>query len=209
MHGGDAENERTLRALRIKKRAFDLVCLLLTAPFWLPLLLVLACLVKLEHPSVPALFRQKRTGYLGQSFTMYKFRTMVPNAEAMKASLMAQNELKWPDFKIKDDPRITPLGSFLRKVSLDELPQLLNVLKGDMSLVGPRPTSFQASTYESWQKERLVVHPGITGLAQVIDRDGMEFGDRVRYDLTYIRNRCMVLDLIILYRTFAAAVRGH
>jgi lipopolysaccharide/colanic/teichoic acid biosynthesis glycosyltransferase len=128
---------------------------------------------------------------------------MVPNADVLKKELAHLNELQWPDFKITNDPRITRMGRFLRKTSLDELPQLLNVLRGDMSLVGPRPTSFSPETYELWQTERLDVMPGITGLWQIMGRGSMEFDDRVRLDVAYIERRCVWLDIQILLRTVA------
>jgi lipopolysaccharide/colanic/teichoic acid biosynthesis glycosyltransferase len=150
------------------------------------------------------MFKQLRTGKGGQRFKMYKFRSMVPNAEELKASYAHLNELQWPDFKITNDPRITPIGRFLRKTSLDELPQLFNVLTGQMSLVGPRPTSFGSETYKLWHTERLDVIPGLTGLWQIIGRAQLEFDDRLRLDITYIERRCLWLDINILFRTLVA-----
>jgi lipopolysaccharide/colanic/teichoic acid biosynthesis glycosyltransferase len=137
---------------------------------------------------------------------MFKFRTMVPNAEKMKAELVSLNEFTWPDFKVTDDPRITKIGKYLRKTSLDELPQILNVLKGDMSLVGPRPTSFSCQTYQLWQTERLDVLPGITGLWQIIGRGSLEFDDRVRLDVAYIQHRSLLLDLKIILKTVVVVI---
>ena len=137
---------------------------------------------------------------------MYKFRTMVPNAEALKQQLMHLNELQWPDFKITNDPRITRIGRFLRKTSLDEVPQIINVLTGEMSLVGPRPTSFSAQTYKLWHTERLDVLPGLTGLWQVLGRASTEFDERLRLDIAYIEKRCLWLDFQILLRTVTAVV---
>ena len=122
----------------------------------------------------------------------------------MKAQLSHLNELQWPDFKITNDPRITRIGRILRKTSLDELPQLLNVLKGEMSLVGPRPTSFSAETYQLWQTERLDVVPGLTGLWQIVGRGSTEFDERLRLDIAYIERRCLMLDIEILIRTITA-----
>ena len=135
---------------------------------------------------------------------------MVSNAEELKQELAESNELEWPDFKITNDPRVTRIGRILRKTSLDELPQLLNVLKGDMSLVGPRPTSFGPDTYALWQTERLDVIPGLTGLWQIIGRASMEFTDRVYLDVLYIENRSIWFDIQILMRTVFAvcAQRG-
>jgi lipopolysaccharide/colanic/teichoic acid biosynthesis glycosyltransferase len=144
---------------------------------------------------------------MGQRFRMFKFRTMVRNAEELKAKLASQNKLRWPDFKIENDPRITRVGRVLRKTSLDELPQLLNVLRGDMTLVGPRPTSFGIETYDEWHKQRLTVTPGITGLWQVVARCSTEFDDRVRLDLEYIKRRSLRVDVMILLRTVTAVLK--
>lgn len=183
------------------KRFFDLFAVLATAVFWLPLMLLCAALIKIDSFHGPVLFAQQRTGKGGKRFSMFKFRTMVPDAEERKASLMHLNELKWPDFKITNDPRITRVGRFLRKTSLDELPQLINVLRGEMSLVGPRPTSFGPQTYSLWQTQRLDVCPGITGLWQIIGRGSTEFDERLRLDIAYIERRSLSFDLQILFRT--------
>lgn len=192
----------------IAKRVVDVVITLAAAPAWLPVFLLSVLLIKLDSPKDPVFFKQYRTGKNGRRFAMLKFRTMVTNAEELKASLASQNLLQWPDFKVLHDPRITRIGKFLRKSSLDELPQLLNVLRGDMSLVGPRPTSFAAGTYELWQSERLDVTPGITGLWQILGRGKMEFTDRVRLDIFYIENRCLWLDMKLLFRTFLSLNKG-
>ncbi len=200
--------KRTLRgsAYKIAKVLMDFMLILLAAPLLLPLFLMCAFLIKLESPDGPIFFIQKRTGKGGRPFRMYKFRTMVPNAEEMKKELAHLNELQWPDFKITNDPRVTRMGRFLRKTSLDELPQLWNVLIGDMSLVGPRPTSFAADTYALWQTERLDVLPGITGLWQLLGRGSQEFDERLRLDIAYIENRCLWLDIQILLRTVPAVL---
>jgi lipopolysaccharide/colanic/teichoic acid biosynthesis glycosyltransferase len=187
------------------KRAFDLLACLLAAPLLLPL----ALLVKLESPSGPVVFSQLRTGKHGRRFKIYKFRTMVPNAEELKKELAHLNELQWPDFKITNDPRVTRVGRFLRRTSLDELPQLLNVVRGEMSLVGPRPTSFDASTYKLWQTERLDAVPGLTGLWQIHGRASTEFSERLRLDIAYIEHRCLALDIELLLRTVAAVFQGR
>jgi lipopolysaccharide/colanic/teichoic acid biosynthesis glycosyltransferase len=183
------------------KRLLDLGLITLSAPFLIVVGLLCALLIKLESPKSPVLFLQKRTGKDGERFHIYKFRTMVPDAEELKAQLAYKNELSYPDFKITHDPRITKIGNFLRKSSLDELPQLINVLRGDMSLVGPRPTSFKPETYKLWHTERLDVSPGLTGLWQVIGRGSMEFDDRVKLDIAYIHNRCLTFDILILFYT--------
>jgi lipopolysaccharide/colanic/teichoic acid biosynthesis glycosyltransferase len=194
----------------IVKRVMDLAIVLLSAPFWLPLLGVIALAIKIDSPEAPVIFTQLRTGKGGKRFKMYKFRTMVPNAEELKIKYAHLNELKWPDFKITNDPRITRTGKFLRKSSLDELPQLINILTGDMSLVGPRPTSFSSKTYTLWHTERLDVTPGLTGLWQIIGRGISEFDDRLRLDIAYIERRSIWLDINILVMTVSAvfAQRG-
>lgn len=138
---------------------------------------------------------------------MFKFRTMVQNADELKVKYAHLNQLQWPDFKVADDPRVTRIGKFLRKTSLDEIPQIFNVLRGDMSLVGPRPTSFDVSTYDLWHTERLEVTPGITGLWQISGRSDLEFDDRLRLDIEYIETRSLWLDLKILLKTVGAVIR--
>jgi lipopolysaccharide/colanic/teichoic acid biosynthesis glycosyltransferase len=172
-------------------------------PILLPLGLTIALLIWLDDPG-PVLFRQKRTGKGGKRFVMYKFRTMVTNAEELKEKYSHLNELTWPDFKISDDPRVTRIGRLLRKTSLDELPQILNVLKGEMSLVGPRPTSFDVGTYALWHTERLEVLPGITGLWQVRGRSDIDFNERLQLDVEYIENQNFTLDMKILLETVFA-----
>jgi lipopolysaccharide/colanic/teichoic acid biosynthesis glycosyltransferase len=179
----------------------DLLLVTLTAPFWLPVFALCALLIKLNEPQAPIFFIQERTGKGGRRFPMYKFRTMHVNAEALKQEFAHLNELQWPDFKITNDPRVTRIGRLLRKTSLDELPQFFNVLCGDMSFVGPRPTSFSAQTYALWHTERLDVQPGVTGLWQITGRGHMEFDERLRLDIAYIEHRCLWLDVQILWRT--------
>lgn len=193
-------------AYLIAKRVMDLGIVLLSMPLVLPLMGLIVLLIKIDSPGAPATFSQLRTGKGGKQFKLYKFRTMVPNAEEMKKQLMHLNELQWPDFKITNDPRITRIGKILRKTSLDELPQLFNIIRGEMSLVGPRPTSFSAKTYKLWQTERLDVQPGLTGLWQIVGRASTEFDDRLRQDVAYIEHRCLWLDIQILIRTFTAVL---
>jgi lipopolysaccharide/colanic/teichoic acid biosynthesis glycosyltransferase len=188
------------------KRLFDLTLCLLVLPFALVVLGVCALAVALCD-GLPIFFFQDRTGRGGRRFRMIKFRTMVVNAAELKSQLAGMNCLSGPDFKIENDPRITRLGAFLRKTSLDEVPQILNVLLGDMSLVGPRPTSFAADTYDLWHTERLEVLPGITGLWQVSGRSDVDFDDRVRLDIEYLEKRSFSFDLVILFRTVAALVQ--
>lgn len=188
------------------KRVIDLILIAVSSIIWLPMLGVIYLIVKISEPSAPVFFSQKRTGKSGERFDMYKIRTMVENAEELKKELLPLNELEWPDFKITDDPRVTKFGKFLRKTSLDELPQFWNVLKGEMSLVGPRPTSFSSDTYDLWQTERLDVIPGVTGLWQMTGRGETEFDDRLRMDIAYIEHRCIMLDMEILIKSVFAVM---
>lgn len=183
-----------------------LVILLLISP----VLLGLALMIKFSSPG-PVMFVQKRTGYRGRLFGMYKFRTMVANAEELKESLRHLNKhgADAIDFKIDDDPRITPIGSFLRRSSLDELPNLINVVSGDMRLVGPRPTSFNAYRYKDNHLARLSIYPGMTGLWQISGRSNIDFDQRVELDLSYIAEQSLLLDLKILLKTPFKVFSGH
>lgn len=191
------------RAYFVTKRLIDIGLILLALPLWLPIFMLIALVIKLESVSGSGsvFFTQNRTGKGGRRFAMYKFRTMVSNAEELKEEFAHLNELQWPDFKISNDPRVTTVGRILRKTSLDELPQLLNVLLGDMSLVGPRPTSFSPETYALWHTERLDVQPGLTGLWQIFARGESEFDDRVWFDIAYIEQQSLKLDILILLHT--------
>jgi lipopolysaccharide/colanic/teichoic acid biosynthesis glycosyltransferase len=204
-------NKRFLKgeAYLLAKRIMDLFLVLVTMPLWLPLNGIIALIIRITSPGEPALFKQLRTGKGGRRFYMYKFRTMVPNAEELKSQYAHLNELQWPDFKITNDPRITPVGKFLRKTSLDEIPQFFNILKGEMSLVGPRPTSFGPETYELWQTSRLDVMPGLTGLWQIMGRAQLEFDDRLRLDIAYIERASLWLDINILLRTVLAVFESR
>jgi lipopolysaccharide/colanic/teichoic acid biosynthesis glycosyltransferase len=188
------------------KRAIDIAICIVISPVVLIVLAACAIAIRLDSPGA-VLFTQQRTGRNGVRFAMYKFRTMVHNAEELKPSLQHLNILPPPDFKIPNDPRITGVGKFLRKTSLDELPQILNVLRGEMSLVGPRPTSFHASTYSLWHSQRLEAIPGITGLWQVGGRNQMTFDERNRLDAAYIRNMSIRQDLKIMLLTIGSIVR--
>jgi lipopolysaccharide/colanic/teichoic acid biosynthesis glycosyltransferase len=190
---------------QIAKRSFDLILTVAALPFLLPLMGLCALLIWLDDPG-PIVFKQCRTGRGGHRFQMYKFRTMLTNAEELKQKYAHLNELTWPDFKISDDPRVTRVGRFLRKTSLDELPQIFNILKGEMSLVGPRPTSFDVTTYSLWHTERLEVLPGLTGLWQVSGRSDVDFDERLRLDVEYIERQSLWLDFKILLRTFTAVL---
>ena len=175
-----------------------------------PLLIGLALAVKFTSPG-PVMFVQKRTGYRGRTFGMYKFRTMVCNAEELKESLRHLNKhgVDAIDFKIDKDPRITGIGGFLRRTSLDELPNLFNVVSGDMRLVGPRPTSFNAYRYKDNHLARLSIYPGMTGLWQISGRSNIDFDQRVELDLSYIAEQSLLLDLKILLKTPFKVFSGH
>lgn len=191
------------------KRAVDLVLSLTLMVILSPLLAAAALAIKMTS-SGPILFRQKRVGINKRQFTMYKFRTMVPDAESLQEMLLQQNEMTGPAFKIKHDPRITPIGAILRKTSIDELPQLLNVLKGDMSLVGPRAMSMRDYQFfdQDWQRRRFSVRPGITCLWQVKGRNNVPFEKWMEMDMQYIDKWSLWLDFKILARTIPAVIRG-
>jgi exopolysaccharide biosynthesis polyprenyl glycosylphosphotransferase len=193
---------------QVIKDAFDklvgLSALALTAPVFLFVTLV----IRLDDGG-PAFFRQTRVGRDGRDFTVYKFRTMVMDAEKLKTELTASNDHDGVLFKMRKDPRITKVGSWLRRWSLDELPQLLNVVRGDMSLVGPRPAlPDEAARYGDYVRRRLVVKPGLTGLWQVNGRSDLSWEESVRLDLRYVENWSLVLDLQILWKTLSAVWRG-
>ena len=200
-----SHRKRNVARYDLSKRAMDI---LLTVPLAVligPLLIILSIIIKLESEG-PVFFVQRRTGKWGRRFGMLKLRTMVNDAEKLKHEFKHLNKLSYPDFKIEDDPRITRIGKFLRKTSLDELPQLINVIKGDMSLVGPRPTSFPMEHYSLWHTARLEVIPGITGIWQISGRSNIEFDDRSRLDVKYIRNRSIALDVKILMLTLGSVI---
>lgn len=192
---------------RVAKRMFDVTLgVLALAAFALPML-VIALLIKLSDPAAPVFYTQKRVGLGGRRFSMLKFRTMVRDADVLKEQLRAQSLVAWPDFRVVNDPRVTPLGRFLRTTSLDELPQFINVVRGDMALVGPRPTSFEASTYELWHTARLDFRPGITGPWQVDGRNTLDFAGRCRLEIAFFRKPSLARELRLLFRTVAVVFR--
>ncbi|NTV29154.1 MAG: sugar transferase [Candidatus Omnitrophica bacterium] len=195
--------------LLVMKRFMDIVLSGLALLILMPLLLAVAVLIKLTSPG-PVFFVQKRVSMNGRIFNLYKFRTMVKDAEAKLAELQHLNEMQGPVFKITKDPRITPLGAFLRKTSIDELPQFLNVWRGDMSLVGPRPPlPKEVEKYDDWQRRRLSMRPGITCLWQINGRNKItDFEEWAKLDLKYIDNWSLWLDLEILARTVPVVVFG-
>jgi len=191
------------------KRIFDITISLVLLVLLLPLFLVVAILIKLTSNG-PVFFLQERVGRNKRRFRIHKFRTMIPNAEQMLAELEAMNELSGPVFKIKNDPRLTPIGKYLRRTSIDELPQLLNVLKGEMSLVGPRPMAVRdfEGFSEDWQRRRFSIRPGITCLWQINGRNSIPFHQWMELDMQYIQQWSLWLDLKILARTIPAVLRG-
>jgi exopolysaccharide biosynthesis polyprenyl glycosylphosphotransferase len=191
------------------KTLSDLVFSLVILIFLSPVILVIAALIKLTSKG-PVFFKQVRVGLRGRKFYLYKFRTMVINAEELKAKLMEKNEMDGPVFKIKNDPRITPIGRFLRKSGLDELPQFFNVLKGEMSLIGPRPPlPEEVKKYETWQLRRLSVKPGITCTWQIVpNRNSVVFDQWMKLDLAYIDNWSPKLDIQLFFKTIKTVFTG-
>ena len=198
------ENQILLFVKSIVDRTGAICGLLLTAP----IMLATAIAIKLESKG-PVFFRQTRSGLNGKPFELLKFRTMCENAEAFKSSLQEKNEMSGPVFKIKDDPRVTKVGRLLRRTSIDEFPQFLNVLKGDMSLVGPRPPlPKEVEQYQPWQRRKLSVRPGVTCIWQVNGRNEVDFDDWMRLDLEYIDNWSLWQDTKILAKTLPAVMKG-
>lgn len=192
---------------RIWKRTFDIVAAVLALIILSPFFVVLAISIKLDSPG-PVFARLVRVGERGRVFRLYKFRSMIRNAHALKPTLMDKNERgDGPLFKMANDPRITRIGRFLRRSSIDELPQLFNVLWGQMSIVGPRPHEpEEVSRYEAWHRKLLTIKPGITGMAQVNGRASLNFDDEARLDITYIENWSFAMDLMIILRTPGAVL---
>jgi exopolysaccharide biosynthesis polyprenyl glycosylphosphotransferase len=203
----DISIKHSTRSSLALKRSLDVACSVLGLVLLAPLFLLLFVIVKLTSRG-PAVFVQNRCGLGGRIFKFYKFRTMVPDAEQQKAQLEHLNEMRGPVFKIRRDPRVTKVGAFLRKTSLDELPQLWNVLRGDMSLVGPRPPlPSEVELYTERQAQRLSVVPGITGLWQVSGRSAIsDFEQWLELDLRYVNSWTVWLDLKIIVKTFAVVL---
>lgn len=191
------------------RRGFDCTVASLLLIAILPILLVTAIAIKLESPG-PIIFRQKRIGKHGTTFTLYKFRSMSVDAEQRKRALLTQNEVSGPFFKMKQDPRVTNVGAIIRKFSIDELPQLVNVLKGDMNLVGPRPpVPDEVASYKIDHLRRLEVTPGITGLAQIMGRSDLDFETWVQLDRQYITQQSLRTDIEILVKTVPSVLLGR
>ena len=208
------DREKTLRSHRrywVLRRAQDIVFSLLALILLAPLALLISLAIVLDSPGDGAIFRQRRVGRDGKLFWLYKFRTMCPDAEEQLNELLSQNQMDGPVFKIKDDPRITRVGRFLRKTSLDELPQLLNVLRGDMSSVGPRPAlPREVELYSDYQRQRLYVTPGLSCYWQIAPhRNEMSFDEWVALDLKYIQERSFWVDWKIIFLTVRAMLMKY
>lgn len=181
------------------KRLFDFLLSLILLIVLSPLFLIIAILIKLDSEG-EIFFKQERAGLNGKPFMIYKFRTMVKNAEKIGDGY----------YTGENDPRITRIGRFLRKTSLDELPQLINILKGEMSIIGPRPTlMYQVEKYDAFQRKRLLMKPGVTGLAQVNGRNSLSWPERIKYDVYYVENWNLWMDIKIFFKTFLVVLKGE
>ena len=208
------DREKTLRSHRrywVLRRAQDIVFSLLALILLAPLALLISLAIVLDSPGDGAIFRQRRVGRDGKLFWLYKFRTMCPDAEEQLNELLSQNQMDGPVFKIKGEPRITRVGRFLRKTSLDELPQLLNVLQGDMSIVGPRPAlPREVELYSDYQRQRLYVTPGLSCYWQIAPhRNEMSFDEWVALDMKYIQERSFWVDWKIIFLTVRAMLMKY
>ena len=199
--GFESESTRGFSFYEAIKRLIDIICSFVGILVLSPLFIIIAIIIKFTSKG-PVFFSQKRVGRNGKEFDMYKFRSMVVNAEELKEKLAAQNEMSGPMFKMKDDPRVTKVGKFIRKTSLDELPQLWNVLKGDMSLVGPRPSlPKEVAQFEDWMYKRLEVKPGLTCYWQVSGRNNIDFEDWMKLDVKYVEERNLWIDIKLIFKT--------
>lgn len=195
---------------RLVKRLFDIVASCLGLIVLSPVFLVIAILIKLDDPHGPVFYAHTRVGKNGREFKMIKFRSMVSNADELLEKLKSQNEISGAMFKMKNDPRITRVGRVIRKYSLDELPQLLNVVGGSMSIVGPRPPlPSEVAQYTDYDRQRLLVTPGATGMWQVGGRNDVDFDEMVRLDLTYIQHRSIWMDLKIIFKTVVIMIKPN
>lgn len=193
------------------RRSRDIVCSLLALLVLWPFMLITAIAIVIDSPGAPPIFTQERVGRGGRRFKFYKFRSMCPGAEKKLESLMELNEMDGPAFKIKDDPRITRVGKFIRKCSIDELPQLINILKGEMSIVGPRPPlPREVEQYNDYDRQRLLVTPGLTCYWQIkANRNDITFDEWVDLDVKYIKERSSFTDWKIIFMTVGAVFGMH
>ncbi len=207
----EKQNLREHKGYWIGRRIQDIVLSLLALIVLSPVMLVIALAIVIDDPSAGPIFSQTRVGRGGKPFTFYKFRSMCPNAEAKLDTLLAQNEMDGPAFKMKEDPRITRVGHFIRKTSLDELPQLWNILKGDMSIVGPRPPlPREVEQYNAYELQRLYITPGLSCYWQIEpNRNDLSFDEWVDLDIKYIQERSFLVDWKIIFKTFRVCLMGH
>jgi lipopolysaccharide/colanic/teichoic acid biosynthesis glycosyltransferase len=204
---GKLEKQYTYKFI---KRTFDVIASLIGLICLSPVFLIIAICIKINDPKGPVFYSAYRVGKNEKLFKMFKFRSMITNADKLKDQLLSQNEVAGAMFKLKHDPRITSVGRIIRKYSLDELPQLANVLQGNMSLVGPRPPlESEVAGYTDFDKQRLLVKPGCTGPWQVGGRNDVDFGEMVKLDLNYIKNRSLLLDLGIILKTVKIMVKPN
>lgn len=190
------------RGYLVIKRIIDIIGASIGLLFCIPVMLIIMLLIKIEDPNGPVIFTQVRCGEYPKKFKMYKFRSMYVDAEKQLYKVIHLNEKTGPVFKMKDDPRVTRVGRILRKTSLDEIPQLINVIKGEMSLVGPRPAlPREVKEYNQYQMKRLLVKPGLTCIWQVSGRDSIGFNEWVNLDINYIENRSLLLDIKLIIKT--------
>ena len=205
------ERDKILRRCRNYwqlRRLQDIILSLLAIAVLWPFLLIVALVIVIDSPGASPIFAQTRVGRDGKEFTFYKFRSMIPNAEAHLNELLPENEMHGPVFKIRDDPRITRVGRILRKCSIDELPQLFNVLRGDMSIVGPRPAlPREVAQYDDYARQRLIVSPGLTCYWQIQpNRNQLSFDEWLELDIKYINERSFLTDWKIIFKTFAVVL---
>lgn len=199
--GFESESTRGFSFYEAIKRLIDIICSFVGILVLSPLFIIIAIIIKFTSKG-PVFFSQKRVGRNGKEFDMYKFRSMVVNAEELKEKLAAQNEMSGPMFKMKDDPRVTKVGKFIRKTSIDELPQLWNILKGDMSLVGPRPSlPKEVAQFDEWMYKRLEVKPGLTCYWQVSGRNNIDFEDWMKLDVRYVEEKNLWIDIKLICKT--------
>lgn len=203
----DIPKLRAKRRFFVHKRLLDILGSGLGMIVLIPVYLIVAIAIKIENPMGPIFFSQMRVGKEGKTFKMYKFRSMMVDAEAYLGDLWEQNEMDGLMFKMKDDPRVTRVGKFIRKFSLDELPQLLNVLIGDMSLIGPRPPLvYEYEEYNDYHKQRLIVQPGCSGRWQVTGRNEVTFEEMVEMDIKYINSISMKQDMVLILKTISMMI---
>ncbi|MGY1464921.1 sugar transferase [Bacillus toyonensis] len=206
----DLKKVNASKGYLVAKRCIDFIGALCGLILLSPVFLIVAVLIKYQDPKGPVLFKQIRIGKDGKEFYMYKFRSMVVDAEEKLKDLLKHNEVSGAMFKMKEDPRVTRIGKLIRKTSIDELPQLLNVLKGEMSLVGPRPPlPREVKEYTAYDKQRLLVTPGCAGLWQVTERNSVGFKEMVDLDLEYINKRSVIYDLKIIFKTIQIMIKSN